>query len=109
MVARAAGEPGTVAEKSTMKMSKALVKHVRQALRDAGVKTDQASTSEPDEDDGQQAHFASDDDDDDNDNEEEEGMPKKPTAASNVDCGGDDMDDFNIEAEWVGPEEQVRT
>ena len=105
VVARAAGEPGTVAEKSTMKMSKALVKHVRQALQDAGVKTDQASTSEPDEADGQHAHFASDEDDD--DEEEEEGMLKKPVAASDVDCGGDDMDDFNIEAEWVGPEEQV--
>lgn len=55
VVARATGEPGTVAEKSTMKMSKALVKHVRQALSDAGVKlgkAEGASTSDPADDEG---------------------------------------------------------
>ena len=110
VVARANGEPGTVAEKSTMKMSKALVKHVRQALSDAGVKLEKAegaSTLDPaDEGDGQHAQFSSDDDDD-NTGEETVGGIDKPTMVPAGDLGGDDMDDFNIEAEWVGPEEQV--
>jgi len=98
-----------VAEKSTMKMSRALVKHVRQALTDAGVKLDQAtgaSTSEPDAGGGQHAHFSSDDDDDDED-ASTRGIANHPATDSGFDHGGDDMDDFKIEPEWVGPEEQV--
>jgi hypothetical protein len=91
-----------------MKMSRALVKHVRQALTDAGVKLDQAtgaSTSEPDAGGGQHAHSSSDDDDDDDEDASTRGIEN--ATDSGFDHGGDDMDDFKIEPEWVGPEEQV--
>ena len=117
VVARAAGEPGTVAERTTIKMSKALVRHVRQALQDAGVAIERpkpaAATevlSEPAAGGVGEQAAASEDEEEEEDSEGEghAGVSgSKPSHAAAGDGHGDDMDDFHIEDVWVEPEEQV--
>ncbi|GAX80715.1 hypothetical protein CEUSTIGMA_g8150.t1 [Chlamydomonas eustigma] len=100
-----AGEPGTVAQKTTVKMSTMLVKHVRRALTDAGVLVLKDATQEGD-DEGDDALS------------EDEGVVLRVKGEGGVSsagqsgvpedggAGGDDMDDFELEVE---AEEEVLT
>ena len=99
-------------------------RHVRKGLLDAGVPLELpnkklAENSKDGEQSGsvpvqvaavevdEEAEVEEDDDED----EEISQAMRRPQGESTVNPGpghGDDMDDFNIDQEWVAPEEQVR-
>ncbi len=91
-------EPGTVAQKTTVKMSNMLIKHVRKALLEAGVELEQAM---PSVDGGPKSENATagesvSEEEDEEDGEEVTAARDAGGAASTIGPSGDDMDDFSL-------------
>jgi hypothetical protein len=92
-----AGEAGTVAQKTSVNMSNALVKHVRQALVDAGVEVPMFDANQGDDNEGGDA--LSDDEGLVLRVKSEAGRAASTGQGAMPGDGGDDMDDFELEVE----------